>query len=55
MIRQILPVVNRPPVGIDDDQEHNKVIFKRKTKDDNGRDTHKMYVSIPIGSTVVVQ
>ena len=54
-IRGILAVINRPPVGIDNDQEHYEVIAKRKTKDDKGRDTPKMYVSIPIGSTVVVQ
>ena len=34
LIRGILPVINRPPVGIDNDQEHYEVIVKRQTKDD---------------------
>ena len=55
LIRGILPIINRPLVGIDNDQEHYEVILKRQTKDDKGRDTPKMYVSIPIESTVVVQ
>ena len=54
-IRGILTMINRPPVGIDNDQEHYKVIVKRQMKDDKGRHTPKMYVSIPIGSTVAVQ
>ena len=41
-IRGILPVINRPLVGIDNDQEHYEVIVKRKTTDNNGRDTPKI-------------
>ena len=55
LIIGILPVINGPPVGIDNDQEHYVGIVKRQTKDDKGRDTPKIYVSILIGSTVVVQ
>ena len=54
-IRRILPVINRPSVGIDNDQEHYGAIVKRQMKGDKGRDTPKMYVSILIVSAVVVQ
>ena len=48
-----MPVINRPPTGIDNDDEHHKVIIKRQTKYD--KDTSKNFVSFPIGSMVVVQ
>ena len=32
LIRGIMPVINRPPIGIDNDDEHHKVIIKRQTK-----------------------
>ena len=48
-IRGIKPIINRPPVGIDNDQEHYEVIIKRKMKDDKSKDTPKIYVSIPTG------
>ena len=54
-IREILPVTNRPLLGMDNDQENYEAIVKRQTRDDRGRDTLKIYVSIPIGSTAVVQ
>ena len=54
-IRGILPVINWPLVGIDNDKEHYKAIVKRQTKENKGRDTPKIYVFIPIGSTVAVQ
>ena len=31
-ITDIMPVINRPPIGIDNDDEHHKVIIKRQTK-----------------------
>ena len=55
LIRGILLVINRPPVGIDNEHEHYEVIVKRQMKDDKGRDTIKMYVSMPIWSTVALQ
>ena len=30
-----MPVINRPPIGIDNDDEHHKVIIKTQTKNDN--------------------
>ena len=55
LIRDIMPIINRPPVCIDNDQEHYEVIIKRQMKDDKSKGSPKIYVSIPMGSTVVVQ
>ena len=54
-IRGIMPIINRPLGGIDNDQEHYEVITKRQIKDDKSKGTLKIYVSILIGSTVAVQ
>ena len=32
LIREIMPAINRPPVGIGNDQEHYKVIEKSNLK-----------------------
>ena len=50
-----MPIINSPLVGIDNDQEHYEVILKGQIKDDKSKDTPIIYVSIPIGSTVVIQ
>ena len=47
-----MPVINRPPVGKDNDVEHHKAIINRQTKND--KDTSKFFF-IPIGSAVEVQ
>ena len=53
--RGIIPVINRLPVGIDNDDEHHKAIIKRQTKNDKDKNISKIFVSLPIGSTVAVQ
>ena len=53
LARGIMPIINRPPVGIDNYQEHYEAIGKRQMKDDKA--TSKSYVCMPIGSTAVVQ
>ena len=55
LIRGIMIIINGSPVGIDNDQEYYKAIIKKANKDDKSKGTPKMYVSIPIGFTVVVQ
>ena len=55
LIRGIIPVINRPSVGINNDDGHPKAIIKRQIKNDKGKDTYKILVSLPIGSIVVVQ
>ena len=54
-IRGIMPIINRPPVGLNKDDEHYEVWVKRQTNNDKSNDTPRMYASIPIGSTVAVQ
>ena len=53
-MRGIMLIINRPPVGIGKDEGHYEVLVKSK-KDDKNQDTPRNYVSIPTGSTVVVQ
>ena len=50
----IMPVINRPPVGIDNDDKHHKVIIKRQTKMTKIKTLPK-FLYLLIGSTVVVQ
>ena len=54
-IRGIMPIINRQLVGRDNGEEYYEVLIKRQTKDDKNQGTLRNYVSIPIGSTVVVQ
>ena len=54
-IRGIMPVINRPPVGINNDDEHHKALIGRQNRNDIGKDTSKSFVSLPIWSTVAVQ
>ena len=53
-IRGIMPIIKRPLVGIDSDEGHYEVLIKMQTKDDKTK-VLPNYVSIPKGSTVVVQ
>ena len=55
LMRGIMPIINRPLVGIDNNDEHQEMTIKRQTKNDKDKDTSKYFVSIPIGSTVAVQ
>ena len=54
-IRGKMPIISRPLVGRYKDEEHYEALVKRQTKDDKNQDTPRNYVSIPMGSTVVVQ
>ena len=36
-IRGIMPIINRPLVGIDKDEEHYETLIKRQTKDDKSK------------------
>ena len=48
LIRGIMPVINKLPVGSNNDEEHYKVITDRQTRNDTGNDTSKSFVSLPI-------
>ena len=49
-----MPVIDRPPIGTNNDDEHHKALVDRQCKHDQGKDTSKNVVSLPIGSTVAV-
>ena len=55
LIRGIVPVINRPPVGTENDDEHHKALIGRQNRNDKGKGTSKSFVPFPIGSTVAVQ
>ena len=54
-VRGIMPVMDRLLINTNNDEEHHKVLTNRQCRNDQGNDTFKKFVSLPIGSTVVVQ
>ena len=54
-VRGITPVMDSPPINIDNDDRHHQTVMHRQGKNDQDSDTSKIFMSIPIGSTVVVQ
>ena len=52
-----MPVINRLPINLDNDDEHYEALVNRETKNKNDKkyDTVRNYVSFSIGSTLVVQ
>ena len=54
-IRGILPIISRPLIDINNDEEHYEALENRQIKYDKNQGTPRNYVSIPTGSTVVVQ
>ena len=50
-----MPTINRPLIGVNNDDEHYEALVKRQTKNDKNHDTSRNYVLIPIGSNVAVQ
>ena len=52
----IMPIINGPPVGIDNDEKHHEVITKRQKKDNknNGFNPHRIYCSSSMGRWGIV-
>ena len=50
-----MPTINRPLIGLNNNDEHNEALVNRQMKNDKNHDAPRMYASIPIGYTVVVQ
>ena len=50
-----MPTINRPPIGVNNDNEQYETLVKRQTKNDKNYDTSRKYSFIPIGSTAAVQ
>ena len=49
-----MPIINRPLIGLNNDDEHYEALVKRKVNNNMNHDTPKKYASIPIVSIVVV-
>ena len=54
-IRGIIPTINRPLIGVNNDEDHYETLVKRQTKNDKNHDTSRNYALIPIGFTAAVQ
>ena len=50
-----MPVLDRMPVGGDNDDEHHSKLVHMQHKNDTYNDASPIFASIPIGSTVAVQ
>ena len=48
-----MPIINRPPVNSNNNNEHYEALEK-ETKNDKNHDTSRNYASFLLGSTVVV-
>ena len=54
-VHSIMPVIDRKPICVDNDDEYHKKLTHRQGKNDPNNDTSQGFVSISIGSTVAVQ
>ena len=55
LVRGIMPIIDRLPINTDSDDKHHTVLVYRQYRNEQGIDTSKNFVSLPIGSTVAVQ
>ena len=55
LVRGIMLVMDRQPISIDNDDEYHMNLMDIQGKNDQDNDTSKIFMSIPIGPTVVVQ
>ena len=51
----VMPVINRKPASVDNDDEHHMKLIHRQSKTNTNNATSQVFVSLPTGSTVVVQ
>ena len=51
----IMPIINRPPFGTKNDDQHHKALVDRQCKNDQEKHTPKNPVSFLMGPSVVVQ
>ena len=56
LVSGIMPIINRPPVSIGNDDEHHQVIINRQTKNEKEKDSskncfypHRVYCSSSVG------
>ena len=51
----IMPIIDRKPIGGDNDDEHLSKLIHGQHKNGTNNDALPVFASIPIGSTVAVQ
>ena len=49
LVCSIMPVMDRKPINIDNDDKNHKNVTHRQGKNDQNNDTSKIFMSIPIG------
>ena len=54
-VRGIMPVMDRVLINTSYDDVHHKVLVNRQCRNEEGKDSSQNFVSLSIGSTVVVQ
>ena len=47
-----MSTINRPPIGINNDDEHSKALVKRQTKNDKNHDISRNYALISYSNRV---
>ena len=55
LVGGIMPIIDRSLINTDNDDEYHIALVNRQYRNEQGIDTSKNFVSLPIGSTVVVQ
>ena len=51
----VMPVIDRKPIGGDNDDKHHSKLVQRQHKNNKNNDASPVFASISIGSTVAVQ
>ena len=49
-----MPILSRPLIGLNNNEEHYKTLVKRQTKENKGHNSFRNYDLTPMESTVVV-
>ena len=55
LVHSVMPVIDRKPIGGDNDDEHHSKLVHRQYKNNTNNDASPVFASFPIGSAVVVQ
>ena len=55
LVRGIMPIIDRPLINTNNDDEHDTALVNRQYRNEQGIDTSKNFAFLPIGSTVAVQ
>ena len=50
-----MSIINRPLIGLNNNDDHYEALIKRQMKNDKNHDTPRIYAAIPIVATLAVQ